>query len=102
MLLRIVCETLKGFQPQAVEFDAEGYNYIIVFDKYETHIITAKDDFTYATVEINIDKLPQELIEDIYRDLDFWIEWMGAFNYIDKNEIKECLFPYCKAIENLL
>ena len=50
MLLDAIYQQLCNNTIQAVGFDAEGYEYIIIFDKFYTHIITYKDNITYKSV----------------------------------------------------
>lgn len=61
-----------------VSIDAEGYQYIIVFDLCETHIImnaTNGDGFVLKSFQIDILDLAREFIADIRRDLPLWAEW---------------------------
>ena len=60
-----------------VKFDAEGYEYIIVFDWRETHIISNNSDvgFNYASVKVDIKTLAEELVNDIRNDLNEWVDF---------------------------
>ena len=75
-LLKAVSGVIALNTPQAVEIDAEGYNYVIVFNAFETHIITETDDgYTLTTIDIGIRHIAKELVSDIEADLDSWVEW---------------------------
>jgi hypothetical protein len=97
-ILEAFIELYKHHKPVAIKFDAEGWEYIIVIDHYQTHII----DYTYRTddeylnsedekqvlitVEINKNDLAKEFISDIERDYDKWVRWMY---YDEKDTIAE-------------
>lgn len=74
--------------PAAVKFDAEGWDYIIVIDNYETYIIdypyrtdeeymaSEDDKQVLSTVEIFKDDLAKEFLKDVESDWDAWVNWM--------------------------
>lgn len=74
-LLEAMCRSCKNHEPVAAKFDAEGWEYTIIFDWLETHIITEKDGFELKTVEINRDDLAKELVEDIRANVNEWASW---------------------------
>ena len=79
MLLEALEESCRTYKPIAVKFDAEGYEYIIVFDWIETHIISDKDNkYTYTTIAADRDVLAHQLIVDILADLDDWAAWRSV------------------------
>ena len=51
-LLEAMCRSCKNHEPVAAKFDAEGWEYTIIFDWLETHIIIEKDGFELNTKEI--------------------------------------------------
>ena len=61
--------------PQSVRFDAEGYEYIIVFDTYQTYVITSDDEDKLTVLDATYRKLAPECITDIRRDLDAWVDF---------------------------
>lgn len=76
MLLEALEESCRTNKPVAVKFDAEGYEYIIVFDWIETHIISDKgDEYTYVTITADRKVLAHQLIVDIIADLEDWAAW---------------------------
>lgn len=102
MLLEALEESCRTFKPVAVEFDAEGYEYIIVFNSYETHIISNKDDtYTHTCVPIGRNKLAKELIDDITADLDDWAWWLGEYEEMYE-ERKKDLTVMCNILKRRL
>lgn len=99
-------------QPVAVKFDAEGWDYIIVFDQFETHIISTRvgifsfdDDccYSYYTIEIDREELAKELIADIRKYIDYWTEWDGYCENADYvEERKKDLLTLCDIVERRL
>lgn len=84
LLLEGVEEVCRTGHPVAAKFDAEGWEYLIVFDVYETHIITETDSGYFLTTEtVQIKSLAEELVADIRRDLKAWSRWT---NYGDMSE----------------
>ena len=55
-LLEAVDYTNRCGRPSSVKFDAEGWDYIIVFDQFETHIIcyNFEGEYNYYTIDINL------------------------------------------------
>lgn len=110
MLLEAMEESCRVNKPVAIKFDAEGWDYIIVFDQFETHIIStaphslkAQDSYSYYTIEVDRDELAKELIADTRRDID---EWCG-FYYEDEtedfiSERKKDLLVLCDVLEKRL
>ena len=102
MLLRTVDEIIRTRTPSAVQFDAEGYEYIIVFDLFETHVITTKDKTTYTTIDVTIEDVVKELIKDIRNDLDLWAGWTPRCSEDQLSERKLDLQVWCNVIEKRL
>lgn len=58
------------------EFDAEGWNHIIISDMVETYIITITDnDYLSAYHNISVIDLAKQLIKDLEDDLEGWVNW---------------------------
>lgn len=81
-LLDAITAKLKNWRPTCVNMDAEGWEYIIVFDRFNTHIIEYKDDMEYYSFEIPVSTLANELYTDISEHLYEWSLW----DYDAKNE----------------
>lgn len=108
MLLEAIEESCRVNKPVAVKFDAEGWDYIIVFDQFETHIITTNPNdidtyfgnFDYHTIEVDRDELAKELISDIRKYIDHWTKWDGyCENAAYVEERKKDLLALCDVIE---
>lgn len=80
-LLEAFVRCFRESEPQSVRFDAEGYEYILVFDTYQTCVITSKDGNELTVLDVDYRTLAAECITDIRRDLDAWV----AFMYSDAN-----------------
>ena len=110
MLLEAIEGSCRANQPVAAKFDAEGWDYIIVFDQFETHIIStaphslkAQDSYSYHTIEIDRDELAKELISDIRKYIDYWTKWDGYCENADYvEECKKDLLVLCDVIEKRL
>ena len=103
-LLEAVDHTIRTCMPSAVKFDAEGYEYIIVFDMHYTHIIGYDFDGEYSchTVEINLKDLTRELIADIRRDIKLWGKWYCDVSEYEAEERELDLQAWCNVIEKRL
>lgn len=103
MLLDAVYQQLRNNTPQAVEFDVEGYEYIIIFDEFYTHIITYKDDIIYKTIEVDIEVIAKELVNDIQDDLELWISWdYKPLSKTQERSRKMILNGFCYQIKELI
>lgn len=103
-LLEAVDYTNRCGRPSSVKFDAEGWEYIIVFDTYETHIIcyNFEGEYNYYTIEINLKDLIRELLADIRRDIVAWSEWGYDISEDEAEERKLDLGAWCDVIAKRL
>lgn len=102
MLLKALEETCRTGRPVSVKFDAEGYEYIIVFDVYETHVITeTENSYKLVTVEIMSAELAAELIGDIRKDLPGWSGWAdyGDMSGYERHKRETDLIALCCALK---
>ena len=105
MLLRAMESVLRTGRPAVEEFDAEGWGYLIVFERGYIHIITESNDdqngWKHYDFELALRDLAGELIEDVKSQLDGWVHW---FCYSDEDddyysERKKTLLSMCDALE---
>lgn len=82
LLLDTMIRLLKNpNKPQLIEFDAEGYGYIILFKSHEAFVITEKDTTELTQIylghgdPITVRRLARELAKDIRTELDGWTRW---------------------------
>lgn len=102
LLLEGVEGVCRTGNPVAAKFDAEGWEYLIVFDVYETHIITETDNgYTLTTEDVRIKNLVEELVADIRRDLKAWSCWTdyGDMSDDEKSEREKDLAVLCDILE---
>ncbi len=100
-ILKGLEESCRTHNPVAVKLDAEGWEYIIVFNEQETHIITDKNgDYALTTVEIGSDELAKQAVSDILRDIDGWSAWIdyGDMSDDEKGKRKKELLALCELL----
>ena len=78
---------LSNHRSNCVSFDAEGWDYIIVFDYHNVHIIESKDEFELYSFDISRKELALEVYNDISDNLECWVMWDNPF--IDVEDYKE-------------
>jgi hypothetical protein len=72
--------------PFCVEYDAEGHEFTVVSNHYET--IVVEDEKTHRYF-VSADKLAHELIQDIEDNLDLWAKWNpGAYEETEPEEVE--------------
>ena len=102
MLLEAIEESCRINKPVSVKLDAEGWEDIIIFDQFETHIISnLTDTFIHYSVDIDRDELAKELTSDIRRDIDGWCKWFCYQDLTEDyiSERKKDLLALCDIIE---
>ena len=104
LLLEAMKELFFTSKPVSVDLDAEGWEYTIVFDLFETHIITDTDDgSSVKTIKVTHEEIAQELIADIRRDIIGWSHWDYCYMTDDLRFARECaLLALCDSIEAYL
>lgn len=105
MVLEGLEESCRTHKPVAAKFDAEGWEYIIVFDWLETHIISdIGGKYELVTVDVNRDELALQAISDIRRDIDGWASWLSYSTMSDdeKEERKKDLLVLCDILSKRL
>ncbi len=93
-ILNALIDAYKSRNPASIKFDAEGHDYIIVIDDWETYVIAPEDcesEFpTLTIVPKNKKELSTEIISDIEKDFDGWVDWNLDFTgETDNTPIKE-------------
>ena len=101
LLLDAIESICRTYHPAAVTLDAEGWEYILVFDSFATHIISdnCDDGYIYTSIDISLAELARELIDDIRRDIDGWAEWAIHPSDDEIGERKKDLLAYCDGLE---
>ena len=75
---------LQTNNPAIIYFDAEGFDFHLVSSYYRSYIIKDKEDNIVDTyvIEKGIIELAKELVNDIEKDFDEWLQW----EYYDDSE----------------
>ena len=107
LLLEALEQSCREHKPVSAKFDAEGWDYIITFDWWHTHVISEKfdeDGYAYFSIDVNRDDLARELIADIRRDIDGWSSWFCYRNMTEDYilERKKDLLALCDVVEKRL
>lgn len=95
----------KMFSPVAIKFDAEGYEYTLVFDLGVVHIITEQENgYALCSEELDCKQLGKELISDILQEIDGWTKWLSYAHYSDAElaEREEELRQLAETLNTLL
>ena len=89
---------LQTNNPAIVYFDAEGFDFHLVSSYYRSYIVVDKEDNTVDTyvIEKDIIELAKELVDDIQKDFDAWLNWecydeIKEYAEINKEKFKEKL-----------
>ncbi len=102
-LLKIFLSLYKDSTLHVCNFDAEGWENNIIFNKKMTLITSDKDNGYETTINISSDTLAKELIADIRRDIDKWVIWdfnsEDEFTDDQKEQRKQKLLNLCNEIE---
>lgn len=98
-------DLLNGFidlysekKPNVISCDAEGWEYLIVLDINNVHIIEYREKTEFYTFEIDTKELANELIFDIEDNLDVWVHWdvEDEILVFEKESLKDGYVGYCK------
>lgn len=99
--LNAFINSINHWEPATIKFDAEGWEYVVVVDDYETYIIDYHlddegdciDSFdakpTLTIVDISKIDLAKELAIDIQSNFDEWINWCVDDCTDDKEKMKK-------------
>lgn len=100
LLLDAMILSCKEHQPAAVRFDAEGWDYIVIFDWLESHIIEQKDTNELISLRIDRDSLAKELVHDIQEGIKEWAAFVdyGGMTEEDKADREKELQRKCKEL----
>ena len=88
---------LQTNNPAIMYFDAEGFDYHLISSFYRSYIIKDKEDnkVDIHVIEKDILELAKELVDDIQRDFDDWLNWEsyddGEYSEVNREVFKEKL-----------
>lgn len=101
-LLEAVDYTLLTGNKTICEFDAEGYNYMMIISDSDVYIITEKDDISITQQSIEISDLAKELISDIRKDIEKWVHWQPDEDEKYYSNERNYILTMCDAIEEII
>lgn len=90
MFLHAVREYLEE-RIASVEFDCEGWEFILIITPYELHIIEKKDTASLHNVEMAGDEFCRKILEDFLNEIDAWIQFLQKDNPIKLGKSKHLL-----------
>lgn len=104
MLLDAMLRSCKEHQPASVRFDAEGYEYIIIFDWECSYVIELKDEPRLITLDVPRDKIAMELANDISKNAKAWASFVdyGDMSGFEKGYRELDLLSKCNELIGLL
>ena len=113
MLLNALIDSCRNHHPVAVKFDAEGYEYVLLFDWQCSYVLYQSVPFVHAKpleeepevliFDVERKDVAAELIQDIRTDIDDWAQFEASMDSEEtaaKN--KERLLALCDELEGLL
>jgi hypothetical protein len=116
-LLRTLIRGCKEHRPQCLKFDAEGYEYILVFEWHNVFVIyqdtfiprtagkKGTSEFAAKCLEADRDELAMSLIRDIRENADAWATFYAMCDdYTDERneDRKRMLLALCNELESLI
>ena len=88
---------LQTNNPAVVYFDAEGFDYHLISSFYRSYIVMDRENNDVDTyiIEKGIIELAKELVSDIEKDFDDWLNWEcyddGEYAEVNRDVFKENL-----------
>lgn len=77
---------LKKRKSIAVYCDAEGWEYYIIFEWFNSYVITLEEDATLKIIDREIIDIAKEVYKDISNSIDAWANWDL---YVDEKTLKK-------------
>ena len=104
MLLETLIRSYETDEIQSVEFDAEGWEWKLVFDGEKVSVITEKDDTEITNLNMSRMEIAKELISDIQRDSHAWANFMYYEEYTEEELIvkENYLLVLCERLTKLI
>ena len=103
MLLETIIKSYEEPAIQDVEFDAEGYEWKLVFDGEKATVITEKDETEITNLDVSRKDIAKGIINDIRHDVREWVHFvywdLTASEYIER---ESKLLDMCDKLEMLI
>lgn len=100
-LLEAVLRAYETGEQQVVEFDAEGWEYIIVLGGWETYVITVNETNALTTIDLSLDDFVPELLADIRENLESWAMFPSDMEFCPDRKDARCelLLTLCNKVQ---
>ena len=103
MLLETIIKSYEEPAIQSVEFDAEGYEWTLVFDGEKVTVITEKDETEITNLDISRTDIAKGIIDDIRHDVRDWVNFVyWDLDEAAQKEREDELLTLCKQLEKLI
>lgn len=101
-MLDKVADILEYRLPTCVYCDAEGWEYIIVFEHFETFIIHQEEKNVLISIDIKIEDIAKELLKDIKDYFEDWVVWEPDCGKHNIEKYREELKKKVERLEKLI
>ena len=103
MLLETIIKSYEEPTIQSVEFDAEGYEWKLVFDGEKVTIIPEKDETEITNLDVSKKDIAKGIIDDIRHDVRDWVNFVyWDLDEAAQKEREDELLTLCKQLEKLI
>ena len=103
MLLETIIKSYEEPAIQSVEFDAEGYEWKLVFDGEKVTVITEKDETEITNLDVSRTDIAKGIIDDIRHDVRDWVNFVyWDLDEAAQKEREDELLTLCKQLEKLI
>lgn len=98
LFLQALQNTVIENEPQAVSFDEEGSEFILVLDEFTSYIISERDSTALYKEEKNIIEIIKEVLEDMNKETV--MEWAMSFS-VDEEDVNSLNNELMQRLETL-
>ena len=99
-LLETIIKSYEEPAIQSVEFDAEGYEWKLVFDGEKVTVITEKDETEITNLDVSRTDIAKGVIDDIRHDVREWVNFVyWDLDEAAQKEREDELLTLCKQLE---
>ena len=100
MLLETIIKSYEEPAIQSVEFDAEGYEWKLVFDGEKVTVITEKDETEITNLDVSRKDIARGIIVDIRHDVRDWVNFVyWDLDEAAQKEREDELLTLCNQLE---